>query len=172
MNDLLKNGIVTCKKSKNQKIYSITNKGKKIYRQIKTKKEKIIKEILNSLKFLEVLGENKERMGPIIYSLKEFEKEYVPLICPNKKRSRRYYKKISRKFYKQRREIYKQRGRGESLFGSLTNEFGDRFKSANETSMQVRILGRIISYQIKLLIRCDEKIISIDVLIIRHALGL
>jgi hypothetical protein len=35
--------------------------------------------------------------------------------------------------------------------------------------MQVRILARIICYQIKLLIRCDEKIINIDVLIIRHA---
>ena len=98
-----------------------------------------------------------------------FEKGYVPLICPNKKRSKGYYRKISRKFYKQRREIYKQRGRGESLFGSLTNEFGDRFKSSNEMSMQVRTLSRIISYQIKLLIRCSDKIISIDVLFIRHA---
>jgi len=100
-----------------------------------------------------------------------FKKGYMPLICPNKKRSRGYYRKISRKLYKQRREIYKQRGRGESCFGSLTNEFGDRFKAVDETCMQVRILGRIISYQIKLLIRCsDEKIIGIDVLIIRHAL--
>ena len=55
------------------------------------------------------------------------------------------------------------------MFGSLTNEFGDRFKSSNEMSMQVRTLSRIISYQIKLLIRCSDKIISIDVLIIRHA---
>lgn len=98
-----------------------------------------------------------------------FKKGYVPLICPNKRRSRGYYRKISRRLYKQRREIYKQRGRGESIFGSLTNEFGDRFKASNENCMQVRILGRIISYQIKLLIRCNDKIISIDVLIIRHA---
>jgi len=34
--------------------------------------------------------------------------------------------------------------------------------------MQTRTLGRIVSYQIKLLIRCDDEIISIDVLIIRH----
>jgi len=98
-----------------------------------------------------------------------FKKGYLPLICPNKRRSRGYYRKLSRILYKQRREIYKQRGRGESPFGSLTNEFGDRFKASNRTCMQVRILGRIISYQIKLLIRLDDKIISINVLIIRHA---
>ena len=100
-----------------------------------------------------------------------FKKGYIPLICPNKRRSRGYYRKISRELYKQRREIYRQRGRGESMFGSLTNDFGDRFKGINETCMQVRILGRIISYQIKLLIRCSDRIISIDVLIIRHAQG-
>ena len=99
-----------------------------------------------------------------------FEKGYEPLVCPNKRRSKGFWRKKSRKLYKQQREIYKQRGRGESLFGSLTNEFGDRFKSINENCMKVRTLGRIISYQIKLLIRCgDNKIISIDVLIIRHA---
>jgi len=38
-------------------------------------------------------------------------------------------------------------------------------------SMQIKILARIVCYQIKLLIRCDDKIISIDVLIIRHAPG-
>ena len=83
-----------------------------------------------------------------------------------------YYRKLARKFYKQRREIYRQRGRGESPFESLNNEFGDRFKAINKTTMQVRILGRVISYQIKLLIRCNNKIISIDVLIIRHTLNL
>jgi len=99
-----------------------------------------------------------------------FEKGCELLVCPNKRRSKGYYRKKSRKLYKQRREIYKQRSRGESLFGSLTNEFGDRFKFINKTSMQVQILSRIICYQIKLLIRGDEKIISISMLIIRHVL--
>ena len=99
-----------------------------------------------------------------------FEKGYEPLVCPNKRRSKGFYRRKSRKLYKQRRDIYKQRSRGESLFGSLTNEFGDRFKSIDNNSMQVRILGRIICYQIKLLIRgSDERIINIDLLIIRHA---
>jgi hypothetical protein len=99
-----------------------------------------------------------------------FKKGYEPLICPHKKRSKGYYRKLSRILYKQQRKIYKQRGRGESMFGSLTNEFGDRFKTINEEAMQVRILSRIICYQIKLLIRCDDRIIGIDVIIIRHAL--
>ena len=66
------------------------------------------------------------------------------------------------------RRGYRHRSRGESLFGSLTNEFGDRFHVRNAQTMRARILGRIISYQIKLLIRCNEKIISFE-LIIRHA---
>ncbi len=99
-----------------------------------------------------------------------FEKGYEPLVCPNKRRSSGYWRKKSRKLYKQRREIYRQRSRGESMFGSLTNQFGDRFKAIDKTCMKVRTLGRIVCYQVKLLIRCsNEKIISIDVLIIRHA---
>lgn len=100
-----------------------------------------------------------------------FKKGYIPVVCPNKNRWKGHYRKRARKIYNQpvHRWGYRQRGRGESLFGSLTNEFGDRFKAINEASMQARILGRIISYQIKLLIRLDDKIINIDVLIIRHA---
>lgn len=98
-----------------------------------------------------------------------FKIGYEPLICPNKMRYRGFYRRKARKLYKQRRGIYRQRGRGESTFGSWTNEFGDRFKAINENCMQVRILARIVSYQIKLLIRCEDKIIKIDVLIIRHA---
>ena len=101
-----------------------------------------------------------------------FQKGYIPVVCPNKRRFSGFWRRKARKIYRQRvhRLGYKQRGRGESLFGSLTNEFGDRFKACNEEAMQVRILARIISYQIKLLIRCDEKIISLE-LIIRHALS-
>ena len=55
------------------------------------------------------------------------------------------------------------------MFGSLTNQYGNRFKAINKTSMEVRTLGRIVCYQIKLLIRCNDKIISTSMLIIRHA---
>lgn len=79
MNELLEKGLVTCEKSKNQKIYSITSEGRKVYRQIKEKKEKIVKETLESFKFLEVLGENPEEIEPFIYLLKEFEKGDFPI---------------------------------------------------------------------------------------------
>lgn len=100
-----------------------------------------------------------------------FEKGYCPIVCPNKNRWRGYWRKKARKLYNMpvNRRGYKHRGRGESLFGSLTNEFGDRLHARSEQALQSRVLGRIISYQIKLLIRCNDKIISLE-LIIRHAL--
>ena len=99
-----------------------------------------------------------------------FNKGYYPVVCPNKNRIRGYWRRKARKLYRMpvNRRGYRHRGRGESVFGSLTNEFGDRFHARNEQTMQARILGRIISYQIKLLIRCGDKIISLE-LIIRHA---
>jgi len=100
-----------------------------------------------------------------------FKKGYYPVVCPNKNRWRGYYRKKARKIYNQRvhRLGYRQRGRGESLFGSLTNEFGDRLHARNEQSLQARVIGRILSYQIKLIIRCRDKKIIVVVLIIRHA---
>ena len=100
-----------------------------------------------------------------------FKKGYTPIVCPNKGRWKGFYRHKARELYslRENRLGYRQRGRGESMFGSLTNEFGDRFKACREESMQVRILGRIVCYQIKLLIRCDDKIISTSILIIRHA---
>ena len=99
-----------------------------------------------------------------------FSKGYYPVVCPNKNRIHGYWRRKARKLYRMpiNRRGYKHRGRGESVFGSLTNEFGDRLHARNEQSMQARVLSRIISYQIKLLIRCNDKIISIE-LIIRHA---
>jgi hypothetical protein len=85
------------------------------------------------------------------------------LVCPNKGRGEGYYRRKARKLYRKNRGIYRQRTRGESMFGSLTNEFGDKLKAINKKSVQVRIMARVISYQIKLLIRCDEEIVSIDV---------
>ena len=101
-----------------------------------------------------------------------FKKGYTPIVCPNKNRWRGHWRKKARKFYRMPvyRRAYRHRGRGESMFGSLTNEFGDRFNARKEEAMQTRILARIVSYQVKLLVRCSDKIISIDVLIIRHAL--
>lgn len=99
-----------------------------------------------------------------------FSKGYYPVVCPNKNRWRGYWRKKARKLYRMpvNRRGYKHRGRGESLFGSLTNEFGERLHARGEQSLLARVLGRIISYQIKLLIRCNDKIVIVE-LIFRHA---
>lgn len=78
MNDLLKKGLVTYKKNKNKKIYSITNKGKKVYKKIEEKKEKILNDIIGGVKFLEIIGEDKKELKYIIDFLKGFEKGDFP----------------------------------------------------------------------------------------------
>jgi hypothetical protein len=100
-----------------------------------------------------------------------FKKGYVPVVCPNKNRWKGYYRKRARKIYNQpvHRLGYRQRGRGESVFGSLTNCYGDRFYAINPEAMMTVTASRILCYQIKLLIRCSDRIISINLLIIRHA---
>jgi len=78
MNDLLKKKLVTCKKDKNKKIYSITSKGKKVYKEIENKREQILNDLIEGIKFLEVLGEDKEELKYIIDFLKGFEKGDFP----------------------------------------------------------------------------------------------
>jgi len=98
-----------------------------------------------------------------------FKKGYTPIICPNKKRYRGYYRRIARKLYKmpENRLGYRQRGRGESVFGSLTNYFGDRLNARRTSVMKTRIAIRILCYQIRLLIRINNKL----KLFLRHALN-
>jgi len=87
-----------------------------------------------------------------------FKKGYEPIVCPNKGRWKGYYRKKARKLYQMRenRLGYRQRGRGESMFGSLTNEFGKRLHARKEQIMQTRIIGRVICYQVKLIIRAKD----------------
>lgn len=89
-----------------------------------------------------------------------FKKGYTPIVCPNKGRYHGHYRRKARKLYRMRenRLGYRQRGRGESVFGSLTNCYGDRFNAINLYAMQTRIASRVLSYQIKLIIRCQLKI--------------
>ena len=97
-----------------------------------------------------------------------FKKGYTPIVCPNKNRWKGYYRKKARKLYRmfKNRLGYRQRGRGESVFGSLTDAYGDRLKAINIIAMKVRIASRVLTYQIKLLLRATLKIL----LIVRHAL--
>ncbi len=97
-----------------------------------------------------------------------FEKGYEPVVCPNKRRSKGYWRRKARGLYRmpENRLGYRQRGRGESPFGSLTNWQGDRLHARTTTAMQTRIAARVLGYQIKLLIRCQ---LAVKLLIVRHA---
>lgn len=96
-----------------------------------------------------------------------FEKGYTPIVSPNKNRWRGHWRKKARKLYRmpKNRLGYRQRGRGESIFGSLTNCYGDRLDAINTTVMQTRIALRILAYQVKLLIRVTQELLGI----VRHA---
>ncbi len=97
-----------------------------------------------------------------------FQKGYTHIVCPNKNRIRGFYRRKARKLYRQmeNRLGYRQRGRGESPFGSLTNCYGDRLYARKKTVMQTRSAARTLSYQIKILIRTQKGLLLI---IIRHA---
>jgi len=86
-----------------------------------------------------------------------FGKNYEPIVCPNKGRWKGYWRKKARKLYKdpENRLGYRQRGRGESFFGSLTNAFGDRLTARCKPTMIVRLTARVIALQLKLLIRAS-----------------
>lgn len=88
-----------------------------------------------------------------------FEKGYEPIVCPNSQRWRGYYRKKARKLYRKFENClgYRQRGRGESVFGSLANYFGDRFKTINVQATQTRTAARVLVYQVKLLMRLIQE---------------
>lgn len=97
-----------------------------------------------------------------------FKKGYTPIVCPHKGRMDGYWRRKARKLYRmpEHRLGYRQRGRGESVFGSLTNCYGDRFPVTNKQAMKTRIASRTICYQLKLLLRVEA--LSL-LLIVRHA---
>ena len=91
---------------------------------------------------------------------------YKPIVKPNKERIDGYFRRRVRKFYRRPigRQKYRQRSRGESVFGSLTNDYGDRLKTMKVDTSEIRIGCRIISYQIKILMRINFYIIKILVI--------
>ena len=116
----------------------------------------------NGLAYLDAGYDDNKTIGAM------FNKGYTSIVCPNKNRRAGYWRKKAIKLYRmpEHRLGYRQRGRGKSLFGSLTNQFGDRLNVRNKTAMQTRIATRIFRYQIKLLIRCQ---LTALLLIVRHA---
>ena len=96
-----------------------------------------------------------------------FKSGYQPIVKSNKERWKGYWRKKARKLYRHPigRQKYRQRGRGESPFGSLTNEFGDRIKTMRIDTSEIRIGCRIIVYQVKILMRINFFIVEILVII-------
>jgi len=90
---------------------------------------------------------------------------YIPIIKPNKERWKGYWRHKARKLWNTINELkYRQRGRGESCFGSLTNKFGDRLKTSRIDTSITRIGARIIVYLVRIYMR-----INILYRIVRHA---
>jgi hypothetical protein len=79
---------------------------------------------------------------------------------------RGYYRRVCRRVFDIIGDNYRHRGRGESTFGSLTNQYGDRLKTRRLDTTATRILARPIAHTTKIPIRTKEAII---IVIIRHA---
>lgn len=78
---------------------------------------------------------------------------YCPLIKPKRNAGRGRWRRRGRRVYNLHWRAYRQRGRGESPFGSLTNAFGDRLRSRKGSTTYTRSLARVLVYQTKLLVR-------------------
>ena len=86
-----------------------------------------------------------------------YDNGYTPLISPQRRRGRGYWRRKGRKVYNLHWRKYRQRGRGESVFGSLTNWLGDRMHTRKRETTYTRICARVLGYQVRILIRagCD-----------------
>lgn len=86
-----------------------------------------------------------------------FRAGYDPIVKPNKERFRGYYRHKARKLFMNPTGMqkYRQRGRGESMYGSLTNAYGDRLKTSRYDTSITRIGCRVIAYSVRIMIRCD-----------------
>lgn len=90
-----------------------------------------------------------------------FDSGYDPIVKPNKDRWKGHNRKKARKLYFNPigRQKYKQRPRGESIFGALTNQFGDRLKTLRYDTSSIRIGSRVIAYLVRIYMRIDGCII-------------
>lgn len=87
-----------------------------------------------------------------------YENGYIPLVKPNKTRGRGHWRRKARKIYNTLtgRMEYRNRGRGESPFGSLTNNYGDRLNTRLKETTYTRSVARVIAYQVKIYIRATN----------------
>ena len=87
-----------------------------------------------------------------------YKNGYEPLISPQRTRGRGYWRKKGRKVYRMEWRRYRQRGRGESVFGSLTNWLGDRLHTRKRITTYLRSCVRVLCYQVRILIRAGNDV--------------
>ena len=104
-----------------------------------------------------------DRWYDVNFVYREIERNgYIPLNKPQKARSRGRFRRRARKIYNLYWRQYKQRARGESVFGSLTNAFGDRICTRMKKTTYIRSVARVICYQMKILIRINACFVNAD----------
>ena len=90
-----------------------------------------------------------------------YKEGYTPIISPQRTRCSGHWRRKARKDYDKRR--YRQRGRGESVFGSLTNWLGDRLHTRKRVTTYLRSCARVLCYQVKILIRIGNKVCCVAI---------
>jgi hypothetical protein len=91
-----------------------------------------------------------------------YKEGYTPIISPQRTRCSGHWRRKARKDYDKRR--YRQRGRGESVFGSLTNWLGDRLHTRKRATTYLRSCARVLCYQVKILIRIGNRVCCVVIL--------
>ena len=94
-----------------------------------------------------------------------YKNGYEPLISPQRTRGRGCWRRRGRKIYARHWRKYRQRGRGESVFGSLTNWLGDRLHTRKRLTTYLRSCARVLCYQIKLLTRAGNSYSGVSLLV-------
>jgi hypothetical protein len=93
-----------------------------------------------------------------------FKRGYKPIVKPIEERYRGYWRRKARKIFGLEWFKYRDRGRGESPYGSLTNAYGDRLKTTLTETTKTRIAVRAVSYLTKLYIRAKIYLELLDTL--------
>ena len=87
-----------------------------------------------------------------------YKNGYTPLISPQRTRGKGYWRRKGRRIYGLQWRSYRQRGRGESVFGSLTNWLGDRLHTRKRVTTYLRSCVRVLCYQVRILIRAGNNV--------------
>ncbi len=79
---------------------------------------------------------------------------YIPIVKPRKYGATGYYAKLRDRYYSER--IYTLRAVHEGMFGALSNDFGDEINCYLVVVAEVRIICRLVCYNLRVLMRCYD----------------